>query len=260
MGRDCDCPFFPSLHDLGQAHPCSPSGCRWSCLVCAQDDVLRFQETGFAKPTPSQPEAVLPHGKLWECGSILTWVDQSQDALSKDKESKCPAMLWCRSSSILATWCEEPTHWKRPWCGKDREQEEKGTTEDEMVGWHRRLSEHEFEQTSGDSRGQGSLGCCSPWGHRVGHDWATEQQQQFQDSHAQGTGLFRMPAVRPCVDQRGRTATFTFTGVLAKFIFLFAQTGTAALKGRNARSAFKSVLHFCHLPTVSCLFSLYFRR
>ena len=39
-------------------------------------------------------------------------------------------------------------------------------TEDEMVGWHYRLNGHEFEQTPGDSEGQGSLACCSPWGHK----------------------------------------------------------------------------------------------
>ena len=44
---------------------------------------------------------------------------------------------------------------------------EKGMTEDEMVGWHHQLSAHEFEQTPGDSEGQGSLACCSPWDHRV---------------------------------------------------------------------------------------------
>ena len=41
---------------------------------------------------------------------------------------------------------------------------EKGTTEDEMVGWHRGLSGHEFEQALGDGEGQGSLVFCSPWG------------------------------------------------------------------------------------------------
>ena len=41
-------------------------------------------------------------------------------------------------------------------------EEEKGMTEDEMVGWHHRLNEHEFEQTLGDSEGQESLACCSP--------------------------------------------------------------------------------------------------
>ena len=46
------------------------------------------------------------------------------------------------------------------------EQEEKGTTEDEMVGWHHRLNAHESEQIPGDSEGQGSLACCSPRGLR----------------------------------------------------------------------------------------------
>ena len=41
---------------------------------------------------------------------------------------------------------------------------EKGAAEDEMVGWHHRLNGHEFEQTLGDSEGQGSLVCCSPCG------------------------------------------------------------------------------------------------
>ena len=48
--------------------------------------------------------------------------------------------------------------------GKERGQEEKGATEDEMVGWHHRLSGHEFEQALGDGEGQGSPTCCSPWG------------------------------------------------------------------------------------------------
>ena len=41
-----------------------------------------------------------------------------------------------------------------------------GATEDEMVGWHHLLSEHEFEQTLGDGEGQGNLACCSPWSHK----------------------------------------------------------------------------------------------
>ena len=39
-------------------------------------------------------------------------------------------------------------------------------TEDEMVGWHHRLNGHEFENALGDSEGQGSPECCSPWGHK----------------------------------------------------------------------------------------------
>ena len=51
--------------------------------------------------------------------------------------------------------------------GKDRRQEEKGTREDEMVGWHHWLNGHEFEQALRDSEGLGSLvSCCSSWGHK----------------------------------------------------------------------------------------------
>ena len=42
-----------------------------------------------------------------------------------------------------------------------------------MVGWHHRLDGHEFEQALGVGDGQGSLACCSPWDHRVGHDQVT---------------------------------------------------------------------------------------
>ena len=48
--------------------------------------------------------------------------------------------------------------------GKIERQEEKGMTEDEMVGWYHRLDGHEFEQALGVGDGQGSLACCSPWG------------------------------------------------------------------------------------------------
>ena len=64
--------------------------------------------------------------------------------------------------------------WKDPDAGKDWRQKEKGTTEDEMVGWHHWLHGYEFEQALGVGDGQGSLMCYSPWGHRVGCDWATE--------------------------------------------------------------------------------------
>ena len=59
--------------------------------------------------------------------------------------------------------------------GKDWEQEEKGTTEDEMVGWHHRLNGHGFGWTPEVGDGQGGLACCDSWGReRVRHNWATE--------------------------------------------------------------------------------------
>ena len=51
--------------------------------------------------------------------------------------------------------------------GKIEDRREKGATEDEMAGQHHQLNDHEFEQSMGDSEGQGSLECCSPWSQRV---------------------------------------------------------------------------------------------
>ena len=66
---------------------------------------------------------------------------------------------------------------KDPDAGKDWKQEEKGVTEGKVIGWHHWFNGHEFEQTPGNGEGQGSLACCSPRGHKEGHDLGTEQQQ-----------------------------------------------------------------------------------
>ena len=75
-----------------------------------------------------------------------------------DAEAKAPVL-----------WPPDAKNWltgKDSHDGKDWRQEEKGMTEDEMVGWHHQLNGHEFEQAVGVSDGQGSLSCCSPWGCR----------------------------------------------------------------------------------------------
>ena len=66
----------------------------------------------------------------------------------------------------------------------DAGKEAKGTTEDEMVGWHHRLNGHEFEQAPGYSEGQGGLACFSPWGHKESD--MTEQlnsNKLYQETH-----------------------------------------------------------------------------
>ena len=73
--------------------------------------------------------------------------------------SSCLPILWPPNVKSQLTG-------KDPDAGKDWGREEKGMTEDEMVGWHHLLNGHEFEQTPGDSVEQRSLACCSPWGHR----------------------------------------------------------------------------------------------
>ena len=84
---------------------------------------------------------------------------------------------WSWSSNTLATYAKSWLTGKDPDAGKDWGQEEKGATEDEMVGWGHWFSGHKFESTLVDNEGLASLASCSPWGlQRVGHDWATEQQ------------------------------------------------------------------------------------
>ena len=74
------------------------------------------------------------------------------------------------NTEALILWPPDVKNWligKDPDAGKDWSQEEKGTTEDEMTGWHHQLDEHEFEQAPDAGNGQGSLACCSPWGHKL---------------------------------------------------------------------------------------------
>ena len=71
-------------------------------------------------------------------------------------------------------WAKSWLSGKDPDAGKDWRQEEKGTTEDEMVGWHHRFDGHGFGWTLGAGDGQGGLACRGSWGHKVGHNWATE--------------------------------------------------------------------------------------
>ena len=66
-------------------------------------------------------------------------------------------------------WPPDVKNWlirKDPDAGKDWKQKEKGMTEDEMVGWRHQLDGHEFEEAPEVGDGQGSLACCSPWGHK----------------------------------------------------------------------------------------------
>ena len=74
-----------------------------------------------------------------------------------DAEAEAP-ILWSPDAKSQLTG-------KDPDAGKDGGQE-KAVIEDEMVGWHHQLNGHEFEQTPGNVEGQGSLACCSPWGHK----------------------------------------------------------------------------------------------
>ena len=70
---------------------------------------------------------------------------------------------WSWNSNTLANDVKNWLIWKDPDAGKDWRWEEKGTTEDEIVGWHHRLDRHGFEWTLGVGDGQGGLVCCGLW-------------------------------------------------------------------------------------------------
>ena len=85
-------------------------------------------------------------------------------------------------AEALILWPPDAKNWligKDLDAGKDWRQEEAGTTEDEMVGWHYWLNGHEFDQALGDGEGQGSLACCSPRGHKESDttEWLNNKQQ-----------------------------------------------------------------------------------
>ena len=74
-----------------------------------------------------------------------------------------------RAAEAPILWPPDAKNWltgKDPDAGKDWRQEDKWTTEDEMVRWHHRLNEHEFKQALGVGDWQGSLACCRPWRHK----------------------------------------------------------------------------------------------
>ena len=94
--------------------------------------------------------------------------DQASQSLKKSTLSIHWKDQCCSWSSVL--WPPLPM---KSWligkdldAGKDWGQEEKGVAEDELVVWHYWLNGHRTEKTQGDSEGQGSLSCCSPWSHK----------------------------------------------------------------------------------------------
>ena len=109
-------------------------------------------------------------------------------------------------------WPPDANSWlirKDPDAEKDWRQEEKGMTEDKMVGWHHQLNGHEFEQALGNSEGQGGLACYSPWSGKELNltEWLNNKQPSEKKVCTKGTEHFssREDASRPsaiCVSKR----------------------------------------------------------
>ena len=130
------------------------------------DSMLKKQRPYFANKGPSSQSMVFPV-VMNDCES---WTIKRAECWRIDVFK-----LWCWRRLESPLDCKEiqPVNPKgnQSWIfigGTDAEaedwrQEEKGTTEDEKVGWHHCLNGHEFEQALGVGDGQGSLACCSPW-------------------------------------------------------------------------------------------------
>ena len=117
-------------------------------------------------------------GEQWRDSTIHIYICIHSPPISLDsKELKLINPKGNQSWIFIGrTDAEAPTLWfpdakslligKDTCAGKDWGQEGKGTTEDEVVGWHHWLNGHEFEQPLVDSEGHGNLACCSPWDHK----------------------------------------------------------------------------------------------
>ena len=97
-------------------------------------------------------------------------------------------------AETLILWPPDVKSWllgKAPDAGKDWRQEEKGTTEDETVGWYHWLDGHEFEQAPVVGNGQGSLVCCSPWSLRESDTtkWLSLTEWYWYDKELTSTAL-----------------------------------------------------------------------
>ena len=103
--------------------------------------------------------------------SILNEISPKYWFGKTDAEAEVP-VLW---PPDVKNWL---TYWKRPWCCERLKSGEEAT-EVEMVGWHHWLNGHEFEQAPEVGNGQVSMGCCSPWDCRVGHNWVTELNWKY---------------------------------------------------------------------------------
>ena len=122
---------------------------------------------------------------MWELDCEESWAPKNWCFWTVVLEKTLESLLDCKEIQPVQSWdffgrtdakAETPVLWpphvkswligKGPDAGRDWGQKEKGTTEDEIAGWHHRLDGHEFEWTSGVGYGLGGLACCDSWGRK----------------------------------------------------------------------------------------------
>ena len=167
------------------------------------DSIFKSRDIGDSGPYSQNYGLSSSHVQMWELDHKEGWalknwcfwtvvLEKTLESPLDSKENKPvnpkgnqPWMFIGRTDAkaeaplLWPPWCQEPTHWKRPWCWERLRTGEEGATEDEKVGWHHRRNGHEFEQTLGD--GQGSLAHCSPWSHKESD--TTEQLKSNNNQH-----------------------------------------------------------------------------
>ena len=155
------------------------------------DSILKKQRHYFANKDPSSQGYGFPSGHvwMWELDYKESWAQKWcfwTVVLEKTFESpldckelqpvhpeRNQSLIFIGRTDVEAEtpilWPHDAKSWliwKDPDPEKDWGQEEKGTTEDEMVGWHHRLNGPGFGWTPGVGDGQGDLACCGSWGHK----------------------------------------------------------------------------------------------
>ena len=155
-------------------------------VMTTQDSILKSWD--MTLPTSQSYDFSSSHVWMWELDHKDSWAPKNWCFWTMVLEKTLESPLVCKEIQPVhpkgnQSWifigrtdvvAETPVLWPphvKSWligkdsdAGRDWGQEEKGTIEDEMVGWHHQLNGHEFEQALGVGDGQGSLACCSPWG------------------------------------------------------------------------------------------------
>ena len=139
--------------------------------------------------------------------------------------------------------------WKDPDAGKDWGQEKKGTTEDEMVGWHHRLDGHGFGWTLGVGDGQGGLACCSSWGRKEldTTEWLnwtelkSPKLNEWYGTHKNSLNRFKISYLTGV--QRKLLSCLTFICIIFGFLSSVSYKSSEATKENNPYHS--STQYFC---------------
>ena len=124
--------------------------------------VLPLSVTALGEASCGQEPSAFQHKDLCkaDAGRSVTGAPSGAEGLSAGvMGNKAVATVNSSTPQMPETW--------NPQAGKDWREEEKGTTEDEMIWWHHRLNRQELKQVLGDGEGQGNQVCCNPWDHKV---------------------------------------------------------------------------------------------